>query len=129
MYKIFDKIISLITNATGNRRVVSIDGGQKLAEVKIERGTFQGKLLSPLLLVIAMIPLSYMLSKFTGGYKFYKSQEMINHLMDMNDSKNKQKNKQTKNKTKNKKQPNKKRKNFDTNNKNIQPGYRNGIWH
>ena len=34
-----------------------------------------------------MIPLNYILTKDTGGYKFIKSQEMINHLMYMNDIK------------------------------------------
>ena len=39
------------------------------------------------LFVIAMIPLNYILKKFTGRYKFTKSQENINHLMYMDDMK------------------------------------------
>ena len=58
--------------------------------------------------------LNYILRKCTGAYKFTKSQEKINHLMYMDDIKWYEKNEN---------------KNGDSyiNNKNIQPGYRNGI--
>ena len=62
-----------------------------------------------LLFVIVMMPLNYMLRKCTGGDKFTKSQEKINLLM------------LAKNK--------KRFEDSDANNKNIQPGYRDGIWH
>ena len=53
-------------------------------ETKIQRGIFQGDALSPLL---AIMPLNHILRKCTAGYKFSRSQEMINHLMYMNDIK------------------------------------------
>ena len=50
--------------------------------MKIQRGMFQGDVLSPLL---AMMPLKYILSKNTGGYKLHKSQEKIDHVMYIDD--------------------------------------------
>ena len=52
-----------------------------LTEGKIQRGIFRRDELSPLLFVIAMMPLTYILRKCTGSYKFAKSQEKINPLM------------------------------------------------
>ena len=62
-------------------------GGKSLAEVKIQRGIFQGDMLSPLLFVIVMMPLNHILRKCSGGHKLNKSQEKINHLMYIDDIK------------------------------------------
>ena len=43
--------------------------------------------ISPLLFLIAMMPLTHILRKCTAGYKLSKSQEIINHLMYMEDIK------------------------------------------
>ena len=59
-------------------------GGKGLSEIKIQRGIFQGDAQSPLLFVIAMIPMNHILRKCTTSYKLSKSQEKINHLMYMN---------------------------------------------
>ena len=64
-------------------RVELTAGGRSLAETKIQRGIFQGDALSPLLFIIAMMPLNHILRKFTAGYKLSRSQEKINHLMFM----------------------------------------------
>ena len=58
-----------------------------LAEVKIQRGIFQGDTLLPFLFVIAMMPLNHKLRKCSGRYKLSKSQEKINHLKYMDDIK------------------------------------------
>ena len=69
-------------------RVELIAGGRSLDETKIQRGIFQGDALSPLLFIIAMMPLNHILSKFTsGGYKLSRSHEKINHLIYMDDIK------------------------------------------
>ena len=96
---------------------MELTAGEKTqAEAKIQRGIFQGDVLSHLLLVIAMIPLIHIFRKCTGGYKLIKSQEKINHLMYMGEVKLFAKMK-------------KKITDSDINNKNKQPGYWNGIWH
>ena len=62
-------------------------GGRSLAETKIQGGIFQGDALSPLLFIIAMMPLNPILRKCTAGYKLSRSQEKISHLMFMDDIK------------------------------------------
>ena len=62
-------------------------GGRRLAEAKIQRGIFPGYALSPLLFIIAMMPLNHILRKCIAGYKFSRSQEKVNHLMYMDDIK------------------------------------------
>ena len=69
------------------RRVELTAGGISLAEIKIQRGIFQGDALSPLLFIIAMMPLNHILKKCSTGYKLSKPQEKINHLMYMDDIK------------------------------------------
>ena len=68
-------------------RVELTVGGRGLTEAKIQRGIFQGDALSPLLFIIAMIPLKHILRKCTAGYKLSWSQETIIHLMYMDDIK------------------------------------------
>ena len=58
----------------------------ELGEVNIRRGIFQGDSLSPLLFVIAMIPLTSSLRRATPRYVF-KNKTMINHLLYMDDLK------------------------------------------
>ena len=70
-----------------NWRVELTAGGKSLVETKIQRGIFQGDALSPLIFIIAMIPLNHIPRKCTTGYKFSQSQEKINHLMYMDDIK------------------------------------------
>ena len=62
-------------------------GGRSFAEIKIQREIFQGDALSPLLFIIAMMPLNHILRKCVAGYKLSRSQEKINHLMYMDDIK------------------------------------------
>ena len=52
-----------------------------LAEVKIQRGIFQGDMLSPLLFVIAMMPLNHMRRECS------KLQRKFNHLTCISDIK------------------------------------------
>jgi len=61
--------------------------GQVLGDVRIRRGIFQGDSLSPLLFIVAMIPLTTILRKTKKGYKTSKSNEKISHLLYMDDLK------------------------------------------
>ena len=85
MYKILDEVINFIDKTIKTWRVELTAGG-RLAEAKIQRGIFQNAL-SPLLFIIAMMPLNLILGKCTAGYKLSRSQEKVNHLMYMDDIK------------------------------------------
>ena len=68
-------------------RVDLTAGGKSSVEAKIQRGIFQGDTLSPLVFIIALMPLNHILGKCTAEYKLSKLQEKINHLMCMDDIK------------------------------------------
>ena len=68
-------------------RVNLKEGGSSLAEIKNQKYIFQGDALSPLLLIIAMMPQNHILRKWSAGYKLSRSQDNINLLMYMDDIK------------------------------------------
>ena len=69
MYKISHEVINFIEQTMKTWRVELRAGGRSIAETKIQRGIFQGDALSPLLFIIAMIPLNHIIRKCTAGYK------------------------------------------------------------
>ena len=87
LYKVLSELKIFIEKTMQNLKVELAPGGRSLVEVKIRRGIFQGDALSPLLFVIAMIPLNHILRKCTSGYKLTKLQEKINYLMFAKDEK------------------------------------------
>ena len=86
LYKISHEVINFIEQTMKTCRVELTAGGRSIAETKIQRGIFQDAQ-SPLLFIIAMMPLNHILRKCAAGYKLNKSQERINHLMYMDDIK------------------------------------------
>jgi len=85
--KIAGDIRELIANSMNNWNTDLSCAGKFLCNVDIKRGIFQGDSLSPLLFVMAMIPLSFLLNKEKLGYKFKGSSHSINHLLFMDDLK------------------------------------------
>ena len=67
MYKTPDQVEQFIEKTMQTWRVGCIAGGQSLAEIKIQRGIMQEYALSPLLFVIAIMPLNWILRKCTAG--------------------------------------------------------------
>ena len=61
MNKISHEVINFIEKAIETWRVEPTAGGRSLAETKIQREIFQRDLLSPLLFIIAMMPLNHIL--------------------------------------------------------------------
>ena len=115
MYKISDEVINFIEKTMKSWRVELTAGRKNFAKTKLQRGIFQGDALSPLLFIIAMMPLNHTLRKCTAGFKLTKSQEKINYLMYMDDIKLFAKTE--------------KELETNTRSQNTQSGYRNGIWH
>ena len=62
-------------------------GNSELGEADTKRGIFQRDSLSPLVFVLALIPLSLILRKVKAAYEFSGSKEKINHLLFMDDLK------------------------------------------
>ena len=62
-------------------------GRRNLGEANHQRGIFQGDALSPLLIIITMMPSNHIFRKCTAGYKLSQSQEKSNHLIYMDDIK------------------------------------------
>ena len=83
IYKISHEVINFIEKTMQTWRVERTTRGRSLAETKIQRGIFRGDSLSPLLFIIDMMPLNHILRKCTDGYKLSRSQEKINHLMNI----------------------------------------------
>ena len=78
---------SLLVNSMEKWKVMLCSGNSELGEVEIKRGIFQGNSLSPLVFVLALIPLSLILRKPKAAYEFSESKEKINHLLFMDDLK------------------------------------------
>ena len=85
--KIAGNLCELIENSMGNWETELSCAGEKLGRIHINHGIFQGDSLSPLLFVMAMIPLSLLLNKEHFGYKFNRNEAKINHLLFMDDLK------------------------------------------
>ena len=82
-----ENIKSLLVNSVEKWKVMLCSGNSELGEVEIKQGIFQGDSLSPLVFVLALIPLSLILRKAKAAYEVSESKEKINHLLFMDDLK------------------------------------------
>ena len=82
-----EKVNSFLKKSMTSWEVELKCGNKSLGNFNIRRGIFQGDSLSPLLFVIALIPLTYILRKSRPGYEFAKNGEKINRLLYMDDLK------------------------------------------
>ena len=87
MLEIALNVREMLSNSMKSWKVELTSGGQTLGAVNIRRGIFQGDSLSPILFVIALIPLSEILRKVKMGYSLGKDGGKFNHLLFMDDLK------------------------------------------
>ena len=87
MIKIAGNVERLLTRSMDNWKTILTNNGETLGEVCIKRGIFQGDSLSPLLFIVAMIPLTMLLRKEPIGYQFGNDRRRVNHLLFMDDLK------------------------------------------
>ena len=80
-------ITELLKRSMQSSRMVMFSGKNKLGKVNIRRGIFQGDSLSPLLFVVALIPVTIILRTLKQGYSIGKAKERLNHLLFMDDLK------------------------------------------
>ena len=87
LFGVVENIKTLLVNSMEKWRVMLRTGNSESGEVDIRRGIFQGDSLSPLVFVLALIPLSLILRKAKATYGFSGSKEKINDLLFMDDLK------------------------------------------
>ena len=87
LFGVADNIRTLLVNSMEKWRVMLCAENSELGVVDIKRDIFQGDSLSPLVFVLALIPLSLILRKAKAAYEFSGSKEKINHLLFMDDLK------------------------------------------
>ena len=87
MFKVADNVRRMIKKSMKKWNTELMVNGTKLGNVKIKRGIFQGDSLSPLLFVLALIPLTLVLRRVKAGYSLGKERLSVNHLLFMDDLK------------------------------------------
>ena len=88
--KIHPSIISFFRTSFSQCSVNLFLSGRDLGKVPIKRGLFQGDSVSPIHFIIALIPLSYLLSRSDSGFKVLLpsgDETNINHRLYMDDLK------------------------------------------
>ena len=70
LFGVAENVKSLFVNIMEKRKVMLCSRNSDLGEVEIERGIFQGDSLSPLVIVLALIRLTLILTKAKKAYEF-----------------------------------------------------------
>ena len=87
MVGLADNIIGLIKQSMNKWKTNLYADGKLIGSVPIRRGIFQGDSFSPLLFVIALLPLTHILRETGMGYQLEKNGAKVNHLFFMDDLK------------------------------------------
>ena len=87
LFGVAENIKTSLVNSMEQSRVMLCARNSELGQVDIKRGIFQGDSLSPLMFVLALIPLSLIFRKAKAAYEFPGSKEKINNLLLMDDLK------------------------------------------
>ena len=87
LFGVAENIKIFLVNSMEKWKVMLCSANSELGEVEIKRGISQGHSLSPLMFVLALIPLSLILRKAKAAYEFSESKKKINHLLFMDDLK------------------------------------------
>ena len=87
MVRLADNIIGLIKQSVNRWKTNLYADGKLLGSVPIRRGIFQGDSFSPLLIVIALLPLAHILTETEIVYQLEKNGAKFNHLFFMDDLK------------------------------------------
>ena len=87
LFGVAENIKSLLVNSMEKQKVMPCLRNSELGVVEIKRDIFQGDSLSPLVLVLALIPLILILRKVKAAYEFPESKEKIDNLLFMDDLK------------------------------------------
>ena len=87
MVGLADNIIGLIKQSMNKWKTNLYADGKLLGSVPIRRRIFQGDSFSPLLFVIALLPLTHILRETGMGYHREKNGAKVNHLFFMGDLK------------------------------------------
>ena len=87
MFGIADNLINFINASMPSWSTNLYCNNSLLGNVKIRRGIFQGDSFSPILFVIALIPITLVLKKTNMGYNLSKEGPTINHMFFMDDLK------------------------------------------
>ena len=87
MFGLAENLIHLLSINMAKWKTNLMANKKSLGSVAVKRGIFQGDSFSPLLFVIALIPISMALRKINMGYKLGKNAPSLNHLFFMDDLK------------------------------------------
>ena len=87
IYGVEENTIIFLKNTMLNWKTILTSFGTRLAEVNIRRAIFQGDSLSPLLFIVALVPMTKVLARMEVGCQLKKGGSRINHLMFMDDIK------------------------------------------
>ena len=87
IFKAAKNISNVIEKWMKNWNIELTSGGETLGDLKINRGIFQGDILSSVLFMITLITLTVLLRDMEAGYMLEESRGKINHLLFMDDLK------------------------------------------